>query len=89
MNSPWTSVNFLEKYDGLPELVAYAQNWAILQTRMDQRRDRIKMIFDYFQIQKWMLQTVRAEKLNEKNGIIFHFLKIRDESFQMHICKML
>ena len=36
-----------------------------------------------------MLQTVRAEKLNEKNGIIFHFLKIRDESFQMHICKML
>ena len=28
------------------------------------------MNFDYFQIQKWMLQTVRAEKVNEKNGVI-------------------
>ena len=55
MNSSWTNVYFLEKYDGLPESVAFAQNWAILQTRMDQRRDHIKMIFDYFQIQKWML----------------------------------
>ena len=28
------------------------------------------MSFDYFQIQKWMLQTVRAEKVDEKNGVI-------------------
>ena len=28
------------------------------------------MNFDYFQIQKWMLQTVRAEKVDEKNGLI-------------------
>ena len=26
--------------------------------------------FDYFQIQKWMLQTVRVEKVDEKNGVI-------------------
>ena len=26
------------------------------------------MNFDYYQIQKWMLETVRAEKLDEKTG---------------------
>ena len=26
------------------------------------------MNFDYFQIQKWMLQTVRAKNVDEKNG---------------------
>ena len=26
------------------------------------------MNFDYFQIQKWMLQTVRVEKVDEKVG---------------------
>ena len=30
----------------------------------------IKMNFHYFQIQKWMLQTVGVEKVNEKNGVI-------------------
>ena len=33
---------------------------------MDQTEDHIKMNFDYFQIKKWMLQTVRAEKVDEK-----------------------
>ena len=33
----------------------------------------MKMNFDYFQIQKWILQTVRAEKVDEKNGIICLF----------------
>ena len=28
------------------------------------------MNFDYPQIQKWLLQTVRAEKVDEKNGAI-------------------
>ena len=28
------------------------------------------MNFDYFQTQKWMLQTVRGEKVDEKNGVI-------------------
>ena len=30
----------------------------------------MKIIFDYFQIQKWILQTVRAEKVDEKNDAI-------------------
>ena len=38
---------------------------------MDQRGGHhMKMNFEYFQIQKWMLQTIRAEKVDEKNGII-------------------
>ena len=31
----------------------------------------MKMGFDYFQIQKWMLQTVIAEKVDEKADVIF------------------
>ena len=37
---------------------------------MDQE-DHMKMSFDYFQIQKWMLQTVRVEKVDEKNEAIY------------------
>ena len=40
---------------------------------MDQREEHMKMSFDYLQIQKWQTfksQTVRAEKVDEKNGII-------------------
>ena len=46
-------------------MVAFTQNWGILQTRMDQRRDHIRI---YIQI--LMLQTVRAGKVDEKNGVI-------------------
>ena len=28
------------------------------------------MNFEYFQIQKWILQTVRVEKVDEQNGLI-------------------
>ena len=38
---------------------------------MDQREDTMKMSFDNFQIQKWMLQTVRAQKVDENNGVTF------------------
>ena len=56
---------------GLSESVAFAQKWGILQTtRMDQRGGHMNMNFDYFQIQKWMLQTVRAEKVDVKNVVI-------------------
>ena len=55
-------MQFLENYDGLSESVAFAQNAAILQIRMDLRRDHIIIDFEYFQIQKGMLQTVRADK---------------------------
>ena len=30
----------------------------------------MKINFDYFQTQNWMLQTVRVEKVDEKNGVI-------------------
>ena len=30
----------------------------------------MKKNFEYFQIQKWILQTVRSEKIDEKNGVI-------------------
>ena len=29
----------------------------------------MKMNFDYFQMQKWMLQIVQAEKVDEKKGV--------------------
>ena len=32
--------------------------------------DHMKMNFEYFEIQKWELQTVRAEKGDEKDGVI-------------------
>ena len=37
---------------------------------MDQRGDHMQMNSDYFEIQKWMLQTVRAEKTDGENGVI-------------------
>ena len=45
-------VYFLLKYNGLSKLVAFAKNCEILQTRIDQKRDHMKMNFDYFEIQK-------------------------------------
>ena len=50
---------------------SFAQNWGILQTRMDQRVDHMKINFYYFQILKWMLETVRVEKDDEKDGVIY------------------
>ena len=35
---------------------------------MDQRGDPMKMNFDNLQRQKWIIQTVRAQKVNEKSG---------------------
>ena len=37
---------------------------------MDQKGGHIKIIFDYFQIQKWMLRTVTVKKVDEKNEVI-------------------
>ena len=44
-------VYFLEKYNELSKSTGY------LLTRMD----HMNMNFEYFQIQKWMLKTVRGE----------------------------
>ena len=46
------------------------QNSCILQTRMDQKGDLMKMNFDIFQIQKWISQTARAQKVVKKNEVI-------------------
>ena len=66
-------VYLLKKYIELSKLVAFGKKCSILQTRMDQRRGRMKMNFDYFQIQKWLLQTVRVEKVGEKIGSFVQF----------------
>ena len=34
------------------------------------QKDPMKMNFEIFQIQKWISQTVRAQKVDEKNGLI-------------------
>ena len=33
---------------------------------MGQEGDHVQIIFDYFQIVRWMLQTGRVEKVDEK-----------------------
>ena len=48
----------------------HLRNSGILQTRIDQREDSMKMNFDIFQIQKLSSQTVRAQKVDEKKGVI-------------------
>ena len=58
----------MKKKSYLSELAAFAQNWDISHMRMDQREGDMKMNFNYFQIQKWMLQTVRMEKVDGKIG---------------------
>ena len=62
------NVYILEKYDGLLELVAFAQNWGILQTRIDQNPFRPhENEFSLFSNIK-MNVTNRAEKGDEKTG---------------------
>ena len=54
----------------------------------------MKMNFEYFQIQKWMLQTVRAEKVDEKNGVmclVFMFpfrVMVFKLSKKVHFCNL-
>ena len=48
----FSSLRVFTFYDGLLKLIASAKNCIILQTRMDQKGDHMKMNFDYFQIQK-------------------------------------
>ena len=43
------------------------------------------MSFDYFQMQKWMLQTARAEKVDEKSGVI---CLISMFSYWVMVCKL-
>ena len=59
---------FLEKYDRGSDSVAFVQNSGILKNRMDKMGDHMKINFDYIQIKRWMLRTVRAKKLDGKSG---------------------
>ena len=79
-------VYFLEKYDELSELVAFTQNWGILQTRMDQRGNHMKINFDYFQIQKWMLQKV-SRKIRWKMGSFVKFSCFLSELWSLNCQK--
>ena len=55
--------------------------------------DHMKMNFEYFQIQKWILQTVKSEKVDERNGIIclvsmfFSWVMVLKLSKRMHHSK--
>ena len=40
----------------------------LFQTKMDQRGVPMKMNFENFQIQKWIFQTFRAQKVDKKMG---------------------
>ena len=37
-------------------------------TKIDEKGDYMKMNFEYFQIQKWVLKLVRLEKVPKKIG---------------------
>ena len=68
----------------------HLQNSGILQTRIDQRGNPMKINFDILQILKWILQT------NEKNGVIclvsfFSFLSygpqiVKNSLFFANLC---
>ena len=47
----------------------HLQNSGILQTRKDLRGGPRKMNFDIFKIQKWMSQTIRAQKVDKNIGL--------------------
>ena len=58
----------MEKYNELSKSVAFDQK---LTCFTDQNRSKLglnEMNFEYFQIQKWTLQTVREEKVVNKMG---------------------
>ena len=40
---------------------------------MGQNSNHIKMNLDYIQIQKWMLQKLRSQKVDEKKGSFVEF----------------
>ena len=50
---------------------------------MDQRGDHMKMNFDYFQIQKWLLQRVRAEEVSLVS-MFSSWVMVRKLSKKMH-----
>ena len=47
---------------------SFCPKWGILQIRMDQRGEPHQNEFDYFQIERWMLQTKWEKKI--KDGVL-------------------
>ena len=60
---------FLEKFDELSKSVAFGEIEVFYRPEWNEVMN-LKMNLKYFQIQKWMLQADRAEKVDEKNGVI-------------------
>ena len=62
-------VYFLEKYDQLPELVAFGQKLRYFTDQNWLKGGPHENEFWVFSNTKWMLQTIRAEKVDEKMGL--------------------
>ena len=63
---------FLEKFDELSKSVAFEEIEVFYRSEWTEVMN-LKMNLKYFQIQKWMLQPDRVEKVDEKNGVIWVF----------------
>ena len=63
-------VHYLEKYDELSESEAFSQKLRCFTEQNRPKGRPLEHEFYYFQILKWMLQTFRAKKVDEKNGVI-------------------
>ena len=50
-------------------MVVFDQKLKYLMDKNRPKEEHMKINFYYFQIHKWVLQTVRAEKVDEKNGV--------------------
>ena len=60
---------FLEKFDELSKSVAIGEIEVFYRPEWTEVIN-LKMNLKYFQIQKWMLEADRAEKIDEKNVVI-------------------
>ena len=61
---------FLEKFDELSKSVAFEEIEVFYRSEWTEVMN-LEMNLKYFQIQKWMLQADRVEKVDEKNGVIW------------------
>ena len=52
-------------------MVVFGQKLKYLIDKNRPKEEHMKINFYYFQIDKWMLQTVGAEKVDGKNGVVF------------------
>ena len=60
---------FLEKFDELSRSVVFGETEVFYRPEWIEGMN-LKMNLKYYQIQKWMLQPDRAEKVDEINGVI-------------------